>query len=257
MNIIDERYQIAIDRIKEIKTEEVVDKQYIKYFCTVSQFILKLDKLNKDIKSNKLTDDTLEQLQSQNTELYQDIYPEKYEKSFANPSYAVNFLGQEFGQILCYLYKNIRDLIGNIYREETEIVTLWIELFIEIYNHFEEREELLCDNIREILYSFEKDNTEIFMEQKVDWAVNPEKRFAVDIVMNSDLSDIRYLYQYGEYVGDNEIQMAEYLNSMEQEKIDSAMRMLEDGDLPLEKVAMYSGLTLEQVLELEKELQPV
>lgn len=42
---------------------------------------------------------------------------------------------------------------------------------------------------------------------------------------------------------------------IEQEKIDSAVRMIEDGDLPLEKIAMYSGLTLEQVLELEKELQ--
>lgn len=42
---------------------------------------------------------------------------------------------------------------------------------------------------------------------------------------------------------------------IEKEKIDSAVRMIEDGDLPLEKIAMYSGLTLEQVLELEKELQ--
>ena len=48
-----------------------------------------------------------------------------------------------------------------------------------------------------------------------------------------------------------------YEQGVEQEKIDSAMRMIEDGDLPLEKVAMYSGLTLEQVLELERELQPV
>ena len=39
--------------------------------------------------------------------------------------------------------------------------------------------------------------------------------------------------------------------------ISVAMRMIEDGDLLLEKVALYSGLTLEQVLELEKELQPV
>jgi hypothetical protein len=44
---------------------------------------------------------------------------------------------------------------------------------------------------------------------------------------------------------------------MEQEKIDSAMRMLEDGNLPLEKIAMYAGLTLEQVLKLKNELQPV
>lgn len=44
---------------------------------------------------------------------------------------------------------------------------------------------------------------------------------------------------------------------IEQEKMDVAIRMLEGGDLPLEKVAMYSGLTLEQVLELKKGLQLV
>lgn len=46
-----------------------------------------------------------------------------------------------------------------------------------------------------------------------------------------------------------------YEQGIEREKIDSAMRMIEDGDLPLEKIAMYSGLTLEEVLELEKKLQ--
>ncbi|MCM1539117.1 MAG: hypothetical protein NC254_12065, partial [bacterium] len=46
---------------------------------------------------------------------------------------------------------------------------------------------------------------------------------------------------------------------LEQGKIDSAMRMIKDGDLPMEKIARYSGLTLDQVLKLEKEreLQPV
>ena len=43
---------------------------------------------------------------------------------------------------------------------------------------------------------------------------------------------------------------------IEQEKRQSVMRMIEDGDLPLEKIALYSGLTLEQVSELEKEFQP-
>ena len=46
-----------------------------------------------------------------------------------------------------------------------------------------------------------------------------------------------------------------YEQGVEQEKIDSAVRMIEDGDLTLEKIAMYSGLTLEQVVEIEKELQ--
>lgn len=229
MNIIEERYQIAIDRIREIKTEELVDAQYRTYFKTISEFILKLDMVYREIKFGKLKDYTIEQLNSLNYELYQDIYQENYDKSFANPAYAVENLGEEYGQILCYLYKSIRDLIGNIYRQELEIVALRIELFIEVYNHFEDKEELQYENIREILYSFEKDNTEIFMEQKVDEAVNPKRRFATDIVMNSDLSDVRYLYQYGSHIGNNEIRMAEYLNSLEQEKIELLAHVYTEG----------------------------
>ena len=44
---------------------------------------------------------------------------------------------------------------------------------------------------------------------------------------------------------------------IEKQKTDSAMRMIEAGKLPLEEIAMYSGLTMEQVRELEKELQSV
>ena len=39
---------------------------------------------------------------------------------------------------------------------------------------------------------------------------------------------------------------------IEQGNIQAALRMIEDGDLPSEKIALYSGLTLEQVLDLEK-----
>ena len=39
--------------------------------------------------------------------------------------------------------------------------------------------------------------------------------------------------------------------------ISVAMRMIEANKLSPEEIALYSGLTLEQVRELEKELQPV
>jgi len=38
--------------------------------------------------------------------------------------------------------------------------------------------------------------------------------------MESDLTDLRYLYKYGEYVSDCEIDMANHLNSLSQEEID-------------------------------------
>lgn len=42
-----------------------------------------------------------------------------------------------------------------------------------------------------------------------------------------------------------------------QEKIETALRMIKAGKLSVDEVAIYSGLSLEQVLELQKELQPV
>lgn len=48
-----------------------------------------------------------------------------------------------------------------------------------------------------------------------------------------------------------------YEQGMEQEKLNVAMRMLEDGSLTLEKIAMYSGLRIEQIMEIAKELQMV
>lgn len=229
MNIIEERYQIAIERIKEIRTEELVDKRYIEYFQTVSEFILKLDFVYQEILQNRLDEYTIEQLEYLNHDLYQDIYQENYENSFANPACAVKMLGEAYGVVLCYLYKKIRDLIGSVYRNELEIITLRIELFIEIYNEFENKEELQYENIKEILYSFEKDNTEIFMDYAVDNVVNPHKTFATDIILNRDLSDIRYLYEYGEHIGENEIKMAEYLNSLGQEKIDLLAHVYTEG----------------------------
>lgn len=41
------------------------------------------------------------------------------------------------------------------------------------------------------------------------------------------------------------------------EKVKTAARMIADGDLPVEKIAQYSGLALEKVLDMQKELQPI
>ncbi|RGF53125.1 leucyl aminopeptidase [Eubacterium sp. AF36-5BH] len=227
--MVRERYEIAIERIKEISTENISNEKYQEYFSKVAKFILKLNSVKDEIESGRLKEYTTEQLEQLNYELYEDIYKENYETSLANPKFACEELGEEYGRILCYVYKKIRDLIGNVYRQEIEIVTLRIELFIELFYYFENSEELEYRSIEEAVYSFEKDNTEIFVDDMVDWRVNPKRTFAVDIVMNSDLNDIRYLYMYGEHIGANEIGMAQYLNSLSQSEIDSLAHVYTEG----------------------------
>ena len=48
--------------------------------------------------------------------------------------------------------------------------------------------------------------------------LNPEMSFIKDIIMNENLEDLRYLYFSGEYVTDNEVKTAKYLNSLPQGK---------------------------------------
>ncbi len=59
--------------------------------------------------------------------------------------------------------------------------------------------------------------------------VDPELDFATDIILNSDLSDLRYLYRYGEFVSENETGVAEFLNSLSQEEIDKMASTYTEG----------------------------
>ena len=40
------------------------------------------------------------------------------------------------------------------------------------------------------------------------------------IIMESNLSDLRYLYRYGEYVADSDLKLASFMNTLPQETID-------------------------------------
>lgn len=229
MNIVEERYDIAICRIKEIVNEDVVEQPFSDYFKRTAQFIVMLDGVYSRIKSGEINRMDMPALEEMNNRLYKDVYKENYGTSYANPAYAVERLGQDYGQILCFLYTRLRNVIGNLYRDQLESAVLWFELFIELYVSFENMEEVSPQNIKDTVYSFMKDNTEIFTDIAVDEMVNPENTFAVDIVTKSDLEDLAYLYKYGEHIGSNEIEMAKYLNSLEQSRIDALAKVYTEG----------------------------
>lgn len=229
MDIIFERYEIATSRIREIINEDTVSEPFKSFFCKASEFICKIDDLNSIIKSGEINDFSLDRLKELNKSLFEEIYSENYEESFANPEYAVKTLGEKYGKILCYIYTKNRGMIRNVYMGRLEEVVLQMELFTQSYNYFEDVEQLEYDNVYETVYSYEKDNTEIFTDLMIEDRINPDNKFAVDIVMNSDLNDLRYLYKYGEHVGFNELKMAEFLNSLSQEEIDRLAKVYTEG----------------------------
>ena len=167
------------------------------FFCKASEFICKIDDLNSMIKSGEINDFSLDRLKELNKSLFEEIYSENYEESFTNLGVcSENFRRRITERYFIFTQKN-RGMIRNVYMGRLEEVVLQMELFTQIYNYFEDVEQLEYDNVYETVYSYEKDNTEIFTDLMIEDRINPDNKFAVDIVMNSDLNDLRYLYKYG------------------------------------------------------------
>ena len=227
---MEERYNLAIDRMKAIIEEKTVAEPYREYFQHVARFILKLDELKQNVESGKQKEMSEEELQEEMKDLYADELEANYEKSYANPAYAVSVLGEELGSFLSAIYTEIRGSISYVQEQRMEYVVIGAELFIEIYNKFEEEKQPQPESLKEIFYWYASDYCDVFVADRIKDQIDPESGcFIVNMIMNEDLSDLRYLYRMGEYVGVNERETAAYLNSLPQEKIDKMADTFSEG----------------------------
>ena len=94
-----------------------------------------------------------------------------------------------------------------------------MELFVGIYNCFEGEELPESKQIKQDIYWYSHDYSEIFYEESLRRLLDPREDFEAEIVEHADLSDLRYLYRYGVYIGENERKMAAFLNSLPEEEI--------------------------------------
>lgn len=225
--ILQERLELALLRIREIPGEDFQGAELLpwkEYFTTVAKFLLLIEDTRQFLEQGKQATATLEELQQRNHALYEDILSENYENSFANPAYAVKMLGEEFGVLVSFLYTEMRSLIGFTYEGRLDELVIRMELFSEVYAAFvyEQQENHKLPTyaaIREILYWFVSDYADVAAEERVREMVCPENNFAAAILRTADFTDLRYLYAYGEYVGENELKMAEFMNSLPEETV--------------------------------------
>lgn len=215
---IQERYTLSIERIKEIETEKTVGEKFQDFFAKVAGFLLEIDRVNQLLENDAWKDLSFEEMQSENRKLYEDILPENYGKSYANPDYAVEMLGEEYGKILSFLYTEMRGEIAYVFERKQFYLTICNELFIEMYNCFE-GEEPSYDSLKEIVYWYASDYADVFMADRIVDQIDWEQDFATRIIMESNLEDLRYLYAYGEYVSENERRTAEHMNELSEETI--------------------------------------
>lgn len=227
--MVEERYNLVVDRIGDIKEERTVDVKFRDYFVKVAEFIHLIDGTKKKIEDHTFDGMQIEELAAWNKKLYSDILPEHYRESYANPDYAVAQLGEAYGSTLSALYAEIRAAIVYVYEKKTEYLDILFELFIEVYNQFEEEEMPEPHVLKEILYWYASDYCDVFVADRIHEQVDATQSFAADLILGSDLADLRYLYRFGEYISDSELITAKYLLSLDETTIQKMADVYTEG----------------------------
>ena len=223
------RYELAIERIENIKGENTVSEKYRDYFRTLADFALLVDKLKEKIENGEYYKFSIEELECWNTYLYDDVLGEHYKTSYANPAFATEKFGIEYGRLLSFLYTELRGVIPYAFEKKTEYLDILFELFIEVYNQFEEENEPEYEHVRQTIYWYASDYCDVFLADRIKEQIDPEDNFAADLIMNSDFNDVRYLYYYGEYVSENEKRTAMHLNELPLETIQKMADVYTEG----------------------------
>ena len=226
----EQRHALAVERLRCIVTEETVEKEYIPYFQNTVLFLLEVENVRKKVTDGIWDKLSLEEMRSLNESLYSDLLEENYENSYANPEYAVKQYG-EMGRLLSMLYAEMRSGIPYAFEGRMDYLTILYELFIEVYNCFENTEEGVpaVTQIRDVFYWYASDYCDVFFADRIQEQMDPSCSFATDIIEHADLDQDEYLYRFGEYITKNELGTAHHLRNLPQETLQKMADVYTEG----------------------------
>ena len=127
------------------------------------------------------------------------------------------------------MYAELTGLISYAFSQRLFDITIGIELFLEIFGYYNDNNGNAYKDAKSAVYYYVSDYSDVRMETRTREMLDPSLSFVADLIEEWDLSDLRYLYQFGEYIGENEIGVATYLNSLSQEEIDHLASTFTEG----------------------------
>ena len=224
-----ERYELALERIRQIPREDAVPLAFRDYFRKEALFLLDMEALRERLEQGAYQNASLEELRELNRQIYTDLLGDHYETCYGNPAYGAERFGREYGRLLGFLYAELRGMIVYAYENRRWDMLTGMELFLECYGMFQGEEIPTAEALRETLYWYVSDYSQEMMADRVREQLDPACDFASHLIRTADLTDLRYLYRFGEYVTEGEEKMAAFLNSLSSEEIEAMARTYTEG----------------------------
>lgn len=241
--IIDD-YLDDIEKIKEIKreTENILEngsekKEYYSFFNHTSKLILKLAQVENDVSKDYFSDNSFDNLLEINKDLYNELLGDNYEKSYANPAYAAAVFGDKYGQLMSYFYCLYMKYVDHAFSHRIYKMEECNRVFVEVYDYVK-NSDIKYEALKTKIVSHEKENLPEKRKIFIRDAFNKNIGYYNDIIKKLDLTDLRYLFRFGQYISENEIKTAEFLNKYSEDKIKKLSKSIAD--------AMMRGYKVDQ-----------
>lgn len=212
MDILQERWELAMQRIKEISPETMgIYADYIKVCQTLFNGVEQV--INEP--------HTPRNLRKWNELFYRDIKGEQYTSSMADPAYMNQVFGPKIGSYLCLYYVNFRNAVTAAYEGKLQPIIWQAELFLQLYGILSEEGSGISErSLKETFYYHIHDYDEERMEESMEQMLLPEKSsYLMQLIMDRDHKCLDYLYEYGEYITETEEKTASFLVSLGEEKL--------------------------------------
>ena len=224
-----ERQQLAYERTRQIAADPEINGAVGDYFQKTGKFALLILKARELAEEDYFAKASVDELKAWNEKLYEDIAGNAYETSYANPAYAVAELGEEYGNVLSFVYTELRGMIVYAFEKRDEELLIHLELFLQIHSEFAEGDLPTKRQLGQDVYWFVSDYSDVLVSYRIREQLDPTLSFARDIIMKADLTDPSYLYQFGEYITDREIRMSEFLNRLPEPEIERIASVFTEG----------------------------
>ncbi|MBQ1492446.1 MAG: leucyl aminopeptidase, partial [Blautia sp.] len=223
-----ERFALAQERVRGLAQElaGAVENPFLEFLYREAKFLDQV--LSRLGEGGLYAGLSLEECEKLCKEYYGDILGEAYQRSFGNPAYAKERLG-DYGPAFTFLYAELFGILPAAAGGQLWDVTVLLELFLQAASLFTAEDKPSVAEFTSDLRSYCEDYLGEMLEHQISAALHPGSGLVREIIEEADLTDLRYLYRYGLYVSDTEKQVASFLLSLPQEDIDKMAKVMVEG----------------------------
>ncbi len=188
-----------------------MNSNFIRWFDNIDRFFERLDAAFKSMNTSSVN------MGEKNAELYAEIIGENYSSSFVNPKFADYMLGGGYGKLCSFVSGECFAMIGLKFDKKASMMEPFMQMYADIREMFDTG-SLSYDSFFDRIYKYLFDSCEMFARDRIRDMLTPRDSVARKIISGS-LGDVRYMYRYGDYVTDNDIKLARFLNVQTPDRI--------------------------------------